>query len=820
MSRSLRLHPVRSERLDVLGVLGVYLCDVLGCSTVGFVYSSAVTDSDMLHTLSRGEVVGTLEAVAISMMCMATPVQVRLTDSLVIQLATLGGRRQKLRRRPLKLNSLDDRALFPLKENKYAATKVNVFFRDVWSDIRTYFPHQATQIQQLSGGLAGKHNDQASAICMYVTLASAGTGLPVSVFWLAASCVSFGKQLTTVLKACGAGQNRLATLLLETNTLVGRGVGEVSLHDEAKYRCDSAAVAQKVVNLDREDLRRAVRNVLDREVNFSKLTVERTDKEDHFSRRWLTTVNGAHSSRVHGKYGIPPVPPRLRKMQLHRRVGAEIMDSDPTLQWDGEVEVSVSGKLEHGKTRALFACDTVSYMAFDWLLRPVEEAWRGKRVILDPGSGGHLGVCRRVSEKLRARQCAVMLDYDDFNSQHSLDAQRLVIEEASKHLAGHYVREKCLASFDRMRVQCEGADYGYALGTLMSGHRATTFINSVLNEAYLCAIFGDGWRSVDSLHVGDDVIIFCDGMAEAEHIMSCARASPLRFNAVKQSYGIYATEFLRIAGGNGVFRGYLARAVASTVAGNWTNDVMLGELEAVSTYGQMAWTLVNRSGSDRAGLLLYSTMCRRVSLLKRTLIRGILLGCVSVNGGPVRSGLTLYRSITTKSRRIFHEEGGKLAGLPAAATMAYLDRHVTPIEARAVRLAKADAKRLMLEASYNKSLVASGSSSLEVRVSRDVKVPVVGHASLDAVLRAGRRSSELDKYPLVGLVKSGLSRQDVVALLRAAGIVPSKYELDCFFGVSHDAVTSTGKGVSYSDAQAGAAASPGQLLVTSIPIYM
>eukprot|EP00917_Polyrhabdina_sp_WS-2016_P027382 GHVP01058441.1.p1 GENE.GHVP01058441.1~~GHVP01058441.1.p1 ORF type:complete len:143 (-),score=15.05 GHVP01058441.1:48-476(-) len=140
----------------------------------------------------------------------------------------------------------------------------------------------------------------------------------------------------------------------------------LNLEDEIAYRVDPEAVDAKVAHCNLDMLRGAIRKVLRAELDASPVYPE---VDEWWTARWAFTKNG---SRIHGTGVVPELPDELRSMQLHRRVAAEVMDVCP-FPWDGRVEVSPSTKLEPGKDRGLFSCDTRSYFLFEYLLRPLEN---------------------------------------------------------------------------------------------------------------------------------------------------------------------------------------------------------------------------------------------------------------------------------------------------------------------------------------------------------------------------------------------------------------------------------------------------------------
>eukprot|EP00917_Polyrhabdina_sp_WS-2016_P027388 GHVP01058460.1.p1 GENE.GHVP01058460.1~~GHVP01058460.1.p1 ORF type:complete len:237 (-),score=26.55 GHVP01058460.1:48-758(-) len=230
-----------------------------------------------------------------------------------------------------------DREIFPLKVHPAAATKVNVFASDLFKSVCDHFPQERRLLAPLLPALAHMHNDEAAAVIMAMTLYAATARRSPAALLGAYLCEDKGKEFTTLLKLVEWSPVPEARFFVELPALAGRGVEMLNLEDEIAYRVDPEAVDAKVAHCNLDMLRGAIRKVLRAELDAS-----------------------------------PVYPDELRSMQLHRRVAAEVMDVCP-FPWDGRVEVSPSTKLEPGKDRGLFSCDTRSYFLFEYLLRPLEN---------------------------------------------------------------------------------------------------------------------------------------------------------------------------------------------------------------------------------------------------------------------------------------------------------------------------------------------------------------------------------------------------------------------------------------------------------------
>ena len=146
-----------------------------------------------------------------------------------------------------------------------------------------------------------------------------------------------------------------------------------------------------------------------------------------------------------------------------------------------------------------------------------------------------------------------------------------------------------LASFDNMYLHWNGPSgmrRDRMIGTLPSGHRATSFINTILNRAYLL-VFCEIGGTVRARHAGDDVEM-CGSLEDLERILRDVQKSPIRMNPTKQSVGSVG-EFLRVSFTESGGRGYIARSIASLVSGNWANEKERHAVEALNSVVNGIW---------------------------------------------------------------------------------------------------------------------------------------------------------------------------------------------------------------------------------------
>jgi hypothetical protein len=294
-----------------------------------------------------------------------------------------------------------------------------------------------------------------------------------------------------------------------------------------------------------------------------------------------------------------------------------------------------------------------------------------------------------------------MLDFDDYNSQHTLEAMKMVIEEATRG-APEEIREWAINSWDNMNVRWVSDRTGNLevkrmVGTLPSGHRATTFVNTVLNAAYCRVAMGDSYKQLGAYHAGDDVIMWGPHEPLSKAISGVER-STLRVNRSKQSIGNVSGEFLRVAFNKKEARGYLARAVSGCVSGSWVTEAQIAPRSYLDNFTRMAWTMANRSGVRNAGAVLTHSLMDRMSISESE-AHAICTNRVSIGGSPIMDDDP--NPWTRYDIKGGNPKFGRVdAGSHCFATEDYLHNHVDMKLLEGAGVNPGSLKALMLKASY------------------------------------------------------------------------------------------------------------------------
>lgn len=676
--------------------------------------------------------------------------------------------------------------IYPRKSHPLAGRKANYFLDMGLEDLKDNAPAYLDLFCEVMGAIPPTllTDDQVCSSLVYAYACAPHLGFKRALQIAIGSVLQpeKAKALTNLIKATGQNMTRLGAMLAETQCLLGRGVNPIDLEGEIASRVAGTAVGA-YAQPGLADLEQAIMNILREELPHQ---VELDDVDKFWAQRFKWCVGGSHNPRANEHWlprsTLEAVPVGGR---WNRRAASEVQATNPLHDWDGTTKVSVAEKLEHGKGRAIYSCDTLNYYAFSWLLSPVERAWKSYRVVLDPGRDGSLGLVNRVRGLAGASEdpCYTMLDYSDFNSQHSLEAQWLVIKCTLRHCTNVDARlaQTLLDSFFNMWIGTPDGGYERVVGTLMSGHRGTTYINSVLNAAYIrCALGEERYAAFKALHVGDDVLMVGGDESLAWRAVTRLESIGCRLQRGKQSIGRLGFEFLRMAGDPKTeIRGYVARAIASLVSGNWVTDWALTPLEALHTLVHQARSVINRSANPNAWRILVRSTTK-ITKLNRQFIGEFLSGEVAVAPGPCyrADGRYLYRYVTEERRLgIPGARGGatKWRDLPLHASRDYIEEGLESIEREGIRVAGFVPWKAMASSAY---------ATMEPELFRGPD-PLTGQSALNVSslgirLKEGRvlastvtttaaKHGLLAHYPVLSLLKNVLGEADVLHLLQLTG---------------------------------------------------
>nr|APT68189.1 RNA-dependent RNA polymerase [Leishmania RNA virus 1] len=667
------------------------------------------------------------------------------------------------------------RHYYALKAHVGAQKKVNLTAIEVIRGCQHECIAIYCEFVRYSAYFADLYDDQVASILLYAVAAHniQGFGARFSILW-ALSCVKVSALADDInIYVKHRGMSGLLPQLVEMRCLLGRGVKEIDVEAEARRRLDASNLDMQ--GFREEELRAAVKQVYAEEVRRS---VKYPPICDFWSSRWLWAANGSHSRAL--EHAHPELATR-KEGQAYRKAVMEQWQHNPMDRWDGTVYVTPSAKLEHGKTRLLLACDTLSYMWFEYALRPVERIWENSNVILDPGTMGNSGIAIKTKtwRNNMHGQSFLAVDYDDFNAQHTLLSQKIVFEELFRHIGCEAPWTRTLVdSFYNMELWVKGNRAGVMAGTLMSGHRATSFINSVLNRAYIiCA----GGHVPTSMHVGDDVLMSCT-LEQANNLIANLAHNGVRLNVSKQVFSNLSGEFLRVAHREHSSHGYLARVISSAVSGNWVSDHTLNQQEALMNAIVCCRGILNRSlpGEKNPVVRVISKSVSKRTKIDEGTIRLLLSGRACLRGGVVYGAQTNSIQSYKINCRVDRLEDS----LPPYrhATEDYLNNHLTSVEAIAVEQFGSDIADIMAQASWKKSMSNEGTEDrICLSLQRDKTLSCAYCITEKEVAHLPVRYGLFTSYPILMMLKDRIPIKEALKLAVTIGYRPqpnSDLELD------------------------------------------
>nr|UUV42459.1 MAG: RNA dependent RNA polymerase [Hameenlinna totivirus 2] len=271
---------------------------------------------------------------------------------------------------------------------------------------------------------------------------------------------------------------------------------------------------------------------------------------------------------------------KINKHVLFEKLTAEEMnewiDSEP------KTEAVGSEKYEMGKARAIYGTKPVDYAISAYVLNEIEP--RMNLIVgIEAGLTGLdviAGLFERRRRAMTPRTECSMIDYKDFNYQHTLKAQAVVFDAIArlfefvrahpdKAKAARWTSEALLNQWCRFPGDKSAIKITQGM---FSGCRGTNFINTTLNLAYF--LIAEDWVrkhlelgpvALYHIHQGDDVWVSNKSRLWAMCIFKVMQETGFDFQGKKQMFDVCRAEFLRVLYSKEGCMGYLSRAVATLI---------------------------------------------------------------------------------------------------------------------------------------------------------------------------------------------------------------------------------------------------------------
>lgn len=268
--------------------------------------------------------------------------------------------------------------------------------------------------------------------------------------------------------------------------------------------------------------------------------------------------------------------------RIDKKVLFEKLTKDEIVAWlyqEPKITAVGSEKFEITKPRAIYGADCQSYIILTYLTRSLEASLSSVEGFQDGLSD--LEELDAISTRVKIVSDpdihTTMVDYTDFNYQHTLQCQSLMFEVIESILIARDAHQDMIKAANWAKLAClnqyvhfpNEKEYHKVTQGMFSGIRTTNFMNTILNMAYFKV--ADKYTqnrmmvkptNLNTIHKGDDVWITNSNLAYAIVLYASMECSKLEFRASKQLFG-HEAEFLRVRYWAGSAMGYVNRSIGT-----------------------------------------------------------------------------------------------------------------------------------------------------------------------------------------------------------------------------------------------------------------
>lgn len=316
-------------------------------------------------------------------------------------------------------------------------------------------------------------------------------------------------------------------------------------------------------------------------------------------------------------------------VRLNKHAYFETLQVTEMVEWlesEPMMLATASEKFEMGKARAIYGTQPVDYSIASYVLDNIESR-------LYNINGVESGLVGQDFIATMIRRCAAvekegtectMIDYADFNYQHTLLAQSIVFDVLADALVrrGYHMDKVRACRWVRdamMNQKCifPGPDrtrWNITQG-MFSGCRGTNFINTILNTAYFR--MAKSWveselrvEPIDlhNIHQGDDVWISNKSRLWALTTFEVMKATGFIFQPSKQMFDVCRGEFLRVVYTDSGCKGYIGRAIGTLIMKPIQGTDVTSPAERAVALNSQIMILKRRGMTDRACELVWDAI--------------------------------------------------------------------------------------------------------------------------------------------------------------------------------------------------------------------
>lgn len=292
------------------------------------------------------------------------------------------------------------------------------------------------------------------------------------------------------------------------------------------------------------------------------------------------------------------------------------IDTKPRLQARG------SEKMEPGKSRAIYATGVIDQTLVTYVIGKLEARMGRVKSLVN----NHIGLrevadigARLLNVTSGSIECT-MLDFADFNYQHTIEMQYILFDVIYNELkryrnadlskAAKWVRDAQLNQ--TVRFPNDITEYRVTQG-MFSGVRSTDFTNTLLNLAYISACMEIVEERAQikpielfHLHKGDDVWVTNKSRLWAILLYKTMEEAGFVFQASKQMFDQNRAEFLRVLYTDNGALGYMMRSVATFIIKPIQSVLDLAPQNRATAYTSQIHLLYRRGFHPKACKILWN----------------------------------------------------------------------------------------------------------------------------------------------------------------------------------------------------------------------
>lgn len=344
---------------------------------------------------------------------------------------------------------------------------------------------------------------------------------------------------------------------------------------------------------------------------------------------WEHTIRTRQAWLSAGSSGGAKVVVDGKRYRVNKRTAIEQMEEADLLaliDTEPQLVATASEKFEPGKARAIYGTKIPDYLITSFVIMPLERHFNRCRGI-ESGVRGEdevASIKRRYDNLMRGWSTeGIMLDYKDFNLQHTLLAQSKVYSILADMLREIGAESSLIKAADWVAAAKlnQKTTFMHLKGEfkvkqgMFSGQRDTDFTNTILNLAYYRVAerwIEENFKSLsvqhESLHKGDDMWVTSTSRIWGYLLTSALSSSGLLMQFSKQLLGPRIGEFLRVLYDETGACGYLGRAISTLLVAPMQSTDVLAPADRAKAVNKQIMTLVRRGLSVKCADILYDAL--------------------------------------------------------------------------------------------------------------------------------------------------------------------------------------------------------------------